>query len=112
MRVRLRLQRFGRKKTPCYRVVAISSQNKRDGKFLERLGIYHPLVAETSQYTLDEERCKFWLERGAIPSDTVKMLFFKNDNLKDYYLNQQTKTKRSKPKKIKSKRKKDESKSS
>ena len=66
MLVRLRLQRFGRKKLPFYRVIAASSTVKRDGKFLDILGLYHPTVREESkQVRLDQEKIFEWLKRGA-----------------------------------------------
>lgn len=73
MQVKLRLQRFGNKKRPYYRIVASNSGQKRDGKFLEILGIYHP-VSKGEQVRLEEEKIRKWLNLGAQPSETVKSL--------------------------------------
>lgn len=72
--VRIRLQRFGRKNRPFYRVVVANSLAARDGKFIEKLGHYNPL-AEPAEITINEERALYWLKVGAQPSDTVKSLF-------------------------------------
>lgn len=75
MAVKLRLQRFGSKKRPYYRVVATDSRNPRDGRFIEIIGIYHPI--ENSHLKIDEEKALAWLNKGAQPTDTVKSLFRK-----------------------------------
>lgn len=74
MSVRLRLQRHGSKKNPFYRVVAADSRAPRDGKYIEQLGVYHPLVEAPIVLNLDLERVDHWLGVGAQPSDTVKTL--------------------------------------
>ncbi|MBM3242575.1 30S ribosomal protein S16 [Candidatus Poribacteria bacterium] len=74
MAMRIRLQRFGRKNRPFYRVVVANSLTPRDGKFIEKLGHYNPL-AEPAEITINEERALYWLKVGAQPSDTVKSLF-------------------------------------
>jgi small subunit ribosomal protein S16 len=71
--VRIRLQRFGRKHRPFYRVVVIDSHTARDGRFIEKLGHYDPLT-EPIEFTINEERALYWLQVGAQPSDTVKSL--------------------------------------
>uniref|UniRef100_A0A7S0WIK9 30S ribosomal protein S16, chloroplastic n=1 Tax=Chlamydomonas leiostraca TaxID=1034604 RepID=A0A7S0WIK9_9CHLO len=73
-RVALRFQRFGRKKLPFYRLVAIESKDRRDGRPLEYLGWYDPLKKETN---LNAPAIKQWLQNGAQPSDTVKNLLKK-----------------------------------
>ena len=75
MRVRLRLQRFGRKKSPFYRIVAAPYAFKRDGRFLEIVGLYHPTVKNPAdQVRFDETKILFWLNQGASPSETVKQI--------------------------------------
>lgn len=74
MAVRIRLQRFGRKHRPFYRVVVADSRTSRDGKFIEKLGHYNP-IAEPAEITVNEERALYWLQVGAQPSDTVKSIF-------------------------------------
>ena len=73
MAVRIRLARGGAKKRPFYRIVAADARSPRDGRFLEKLGTYNPLLpaeAET-RIVLDEERIRFWLGQGAQVSDRV-----------------------------------------
>ena len=72
MAVKLRLSRFGKKKAPFYRIVAIDSRRKRDGMFLEDLGTYNPLTGELVQF--HEDRVNHWIATGAIPTETVKRL--------------------------------------
>mmetsp|Transcript_7722 Transcript_7722/g.15412 ORF Transcript_7722/g.15412 Transcript_7722/m.15412 type:complete len:138 (+) Transcript_7722:176-589(+) len=75
MTVRLRLQRLGRKKAPFYRLVSCDSRSKRDGKFLEVLGTYDPIVKQgQKEVRINVERCRYWLGVGAQPSDVVKRL--------------------------------------
>lgn len=74
MAVRLRLQRFGTHKKPFYRVVASESSKARDGKFLDILGTYDPLIGKV---LIDSEKVEKWLGNGALPTDTVKSLFKK-----------------------------------
>jgi len=84
MGVRIRLARHGAKKKPFYRIVVADSENPRDGRFLEKVGTYDPLK-EPVEVSLNPDRIKYWMEKGAIPSDTVKSLlkkqgFFANGN--------------------------------
>lgn len=69
--LRIRLQRFGKKKAPIYRIVVIESSKRRDGKPVERLGIYNP---KTKELILNTERAKYWQSVGALASDTVAAL--------------------------------------
>ncbi len=73
MAVRIRCQRFGRKKRPFYRIVAANSESPRDGKFLEILGFYDPLQ-EPSIVNIKKDRLEYWLNVGAKPSNTVAKL--------------------------------------
>ncbi len=77
MAVVLRLARLGKHKSPAYRIVATDRQNKRDGRFLEVLGTYNPLVNPT-RVTLKEDLVKKWLGVGALPSDVVRSIIRKN----------------------------------
>ena len=74
MAVKIRLQRYGSKKRPFYRLVAADSRNKRDGRYLEILGTYNPLT-EPATVKIDEEKAQKWLSEGAQVTDTVKNLF-------------------------------------
>jgi small subunit ribosomal protein S16 len=71
--VKIRLRRIGAKKKPIYRVVIADSRSPRDGRFIETVGHYNPLV-NPPQISVDEERVQQWLKRGAQPTDTVKSL--------------------------------------
>ncbi len=64
------MKRVGAKNAPVYRIVVADSRSPRDGKFIEELGTYHPLK-RGNNYTLDLERAKYWLSKGAQPSETV-----------------------------------------
>ena len=76
MAVKIRLTRHGAKKRPFYRIVVADSESPRDGKFLENVGTYNPLV-EPAEVFLKKERIKYWMDQGAKPSDTVKSLLKK-----------------------------------
>ena len=78
MSVKLRLQRLGRKKRPFYRIVAIDSKKRRDGVEIERLGWYDPIVQDSLSIKIDEDKIRSWINKGAIPSDTVKSLIKKS----------------------------------
>ncbi len=73
MAVAIRLARGGSKKRPYYRVVVADSRNSRDGRFLEKVGTYNPLLPKDSEerVKLDTDRIKHWLSVGAQPSDRV-----------------------------------------
>ena len=79
MAVKIRLARHGATKHPFYRIVVADSQCKRDGRFLENVGTYNPLT-DPVQVTLKTERVQYWLQQGAIPTDTVKTLL-KNEGV-------------------------------
>ena len=76
MAVVIRLQRHGRTKRPFYRIVAIDSRNRRDGRELERLGWYNPLISNEN-IDIKEDRINYWIENGANTSDAVHGLFKK-----------------------------------
>lgn len=71
--VRIRLMRLGAKKKPFYRVVIADAKARRNGPFIEIVGIYNP-KKEPPEINLKMDRVKYWLEKGAQPSDTVKKL--------------------------------------
>ena len=73
MSVVIRLARAGTKKRPVYHVVVADSRFPRDGRFIERLGYFNPLLAKDNELRLklDMEKVKFWLAKGAQPSDRV-----------------------------------------
>ncbi len=82
MAVKIRLTRMGAKKRPTYRIVATDSRRPRDGEYLELIGTYAP-VGE-AQVKINEELAMKWLNRGAIPTDTVRNLFSKAGIMKKF----------------------------
>lgn len=73
MSLRIRLARGGAKKRPFYRIVVADSRSPRDGRFIERVGTYNPMVPQDhpERIRLVEDRIKHWLQSGAQPSDRV-----------------------------------------
>jgi small subunit ribosomal protein S16 len=73
MSLKIRLSRAGAKKRPYYRIVIADSRSPRDGRYIERVGTYDPLVPKgsTERVKLVEERIKHWLSHGAQPTDRV-----------------------------------------
>lgn len=80
MAVKIRLKRMGSKKSPYYRVVVADSRYPRDGRFIEEIGTYNPLV-EPADVKIDLEAAKKWLGHGAQPTDTVRALLKKQNVL-------------------------------
>jgi small subunit ribosomal protein S16 len=76
MSVKIRLARHGAKKRPFYRIVVADSKSPRDGRFLENVGTYNPVI-EPTEVVLKQERINYWIDQGAILSDTVKSLLKK-----------------------------------
>ncbi len=76
MSVKIRLARHGAKKRPFYRIVVADNESPRDGKFLEVVGTYNPLM-DPAEVNLKDERVKYWMDQGAIPTGTVKNLLKK-----------------------------------
>ena len=70
MSVKIRMKRVGAKNTPVFRIVVADSRSPRDGKFIEEIGTYQPLKPGDN-FTLNLERAKYWVSKGAQPSDTV-----------------------------------------
>ena len=83
MVVRLRLQRWGCKHRPFYRIVAADARAPRDGKFIEILGTYNPIPCKdgVKEICANSERIKYWMSVGAQPSDRVQWLCAKVDIL-------------------------------
>jgi small subunit ribosomal protein S16 len=73
MALKIRLARMGAKKRPQFRVVVADSRFPRDGRFIEKIGTYNPLLPKDSneRVKLDVERAKYWLSKGAQPTDRV-----------------------------------------
>ena len=79
MPVRIRLSRAGAKKRPFYRIVIADSRRSRDGKFIERIGTYNPMLPKDNKdrVKIDIDRAKYWLDNGAKPSDRI-IIFLSN----------------------------------
>ena len=77
MAVKIRLRRMVAKKSPFYRIVVADSRYPRDGRFIEEIGYYNPMV-EPKVVKVDPEKAKKWIANGAQPTDTVKVLFKKH----------------------------------
>ena len=70
MAVRIRMKRVGTKNAPYFRIVVADSRSPRDGKFIEEIGAYQPLK-KGDNFQMDFERAKYWISKGAQPSETV-----------------------------------------
>jgi len=84
MSVKIRLKRTGMKKAPSYRVVVADARSPRDGRIIEKIGWYNPLV-EPSAIHIDEEKALSWLKNGAQPTDSVSSLL-KRTGILDRFL--------------------------
>ena len=78
--VKIRLRRMSAKKSPFYRVVVADSRYPRDGRFIEEIGYYNPMV-NPEEVKVDAEKAKKWISNGAQMTDTVKLLFKKHNVL-------------------------------
>ncbi len=76
MAMKIRLARGGSKKRPFYRIVAADSRMPRDGRFIEKLGTYSPLLAKDNEdrVKMDVERVQYWLDHGAQPTDRIQRM--------------------------------------
>jgi small subunit ribosomal protein S16 len=72
----MRLTRLGTKKRPFYRIVIVKSSEKRDGKCIEQVGYYDP-IKDPADFKIDLEKANSWINKGVIPSETVKALLKK-----------------------------------
>ena len=77
MAVRIRLSRGGSKKRPFYRIVAADQRAPRDGRFIEKLGTYNPLLPKdhAERLVIDQEKVVAWLQKGAQPTDRLQKMF-------------------------------------
>lgn len=74
MSTRIRLRRIGRKAIPLYRIVVADRTSPRDGRFIEILGTYDPRESDEKKVTVDVDKARHWLARGATPTETVEAL--------------------------------------
>jgi small subunit ribosomal protein S16 len=93
MSLKIRLARGGAKKRPFYRIVIADSRNPRDGRFIERIGSYNPMVPHEhpDRLKLDAERAKHWLGVGAQPTDRVARFLAKAGLMAERPIPEQTK---------------------
>ena len=84
MAVKLRLKRMGSKQRPFYRIVAADSRSPRDGKFIETIGTYNPIM-EPAEVKVDTELALKWLSTGAQPTDTVRSLLKQTGVMKAFH---------------------------
>ncbi len=98
MSLKIRLARGGTKKRPFYRIVVADSRSPRDGRFIEKIGTYNPMLAKDhpDRVTLNEERAKHWLSFGAQASDRVARFLAAAELMDARSVREQTK--QSKPK--------------
>jgi len=75
--VKIRLRRIGTKKKPFYRIIVADSRSPRDGKFIEKVGIYQPMMDEDKQLVFDKDKIKLWFLKGAKPTHIVRKLLNK-----------------------------------
>ncbi len=86
MPVRIRLQRHGKKGKPFYWIVAADSRSKRDGRYLEKIGVYNP-NSNPARVELNVDQAVKWLENGAQPSDTARTLLSYRGAMMKHHLN-------------------------
>ncbi|MDP4797086.1 MAG: 30S ribosomal protein S16 [Rhodospirillales bacterium] len=93
MSLKIRLSRGGAKKRPYYRIVIADSRRSRDGRFIERVGSYNPMVPKDhpERLNFDQERIKYWLGVGATPSDRVARFLAAADMVAAPVIHEQTK---------------------
>ncbi len=90
MAVKIRLRRMGAKKRPFYRIVVADSRYPRDGRFIEEIGYYNPIM-EPAEIKLDKELAMKWLKNGATPTDTVRDILSKEGVMKEFHESKFTK---------------------
>ena len=74
--VKIRLQRFGKKKAPFYHIVVADSKSPRDGRIIEQIGTYDPMT-EPSTIVLNKEKVEYWIKNGAKPTDQNQLIQLK-----------------------------------
>jgi len=80
MATKIRFARHGAKKKPFYKLVVTDARSPRNGKFIERIGSYNPILEKDNKerFTFDAEKAEKWLSQGAIPTEKVAILLFNN----------------------------------
>ncbi|GAB4311619.1 MAG: 30S ribosomal protein S16 [Candidatus Sumerlaeia bacterium] len=83
MAVKIRLARIGRRNRAYFRIVVMDERKKRDGRTIDILGHYQPV--ENGKTSVNEDRALYWLDQGAIPTDTVRSVFKKHGIMKKFH---------------------------
>ena len=91
MAVKIRLRRIGAKKRPFYRIVVADSRYPRDGRFIEEIGYYNPIV-NPAEIKVDKELAIKWLKNGATPTDTVRDILSNEGIMKEFHESKFTKS--------------------
>ncbi|MGD9638065.1 MAG: 30S ribosomal protein S16 [Alphaproteobacteria bacterium] len=110
MAVRIRLSRGGSKKRPFYKIVVADQRAPRDGRFIERVGSYNPLLPRehADRLVLVEDRIKHWLSVGSLPTDRVARLLNEKGLYGKPAVNEQTKKSQPRPKTVEKMKQKEE----
>jgi len=90
MAVKIRLKRMGAKKAPFYRIVVADSRSPRDGRFIDQVGTYNPILKD-AEIKIDEEKTLSWLHKGAIPTDTVRNILSRQGIMEKFHKEKQGK---------------------
>ena len=80
--VKIRLKRMGMKKIPFYRIVIADERSPRDGRFIDQIVYYNPMT-KPAEIKIDGEKAKYWLQCGAQPTDTVRILLKKSGAIEE-----------------------------
>ena len=81
--VKMRLKRMGAKKVPFYRIVVADSRSRRDGRDIDLIGTYDP-TKKPAIITINEEKALEWLNKGAVPTDTVRSILSQNGTMQKF----------------------------
>ncbi len=102
MSLKIRMARGGAKKRPFYRIVVADSRSPRDGRYIEKVGSYNPMLAKdhADRVTLVEERIKYWMSVGALPSDRVARFLAQAGMMEKPAIPEQTKQNLPRPKTV------------
>lgn len=84
MAVKIRLKRMGSKRNPFYRIVVADARSPRDGRIIEKIGTYNPVV-EPAEIVLDEDAAVKWLSDGAQPTNTVRDILSRQGVMKKFH---------------------------
>lgn len=80
MAVALRLMRFGKKHYPTYRIIAVHKKSKRDGAYLDKVGIYNPMTSPAT-IRIEKDKFEYWMQKGAQVSEGVRKLLLQKKNI-------------------------------